>query len=117
MGSFSGGGGRQTLGDTLEQRGAKVTYCELYTRVIEPGNLELARRHAKDTDCLVVHSGELLQAMVDPKNLSVPLVVPSDRIAGMAQQLGYQTVVVADNALPESMHRAVQGYFNRADGV
>ena len=114
---FRGGGGRQTLGETLEQRGAKVSYCELYNRVIESGSLERARQQAKTTGCLIAHSGELLQAMADPENLLVPLVVPSNRVAAMAQEMGYQSIVVADNALPESMYRAVEGYFKTAENV
>ena len=114
---FRGGGGRQTLGETLEQRGAKVSYCELYNRVIESGSLERARQQAKTTGCLIAHSGELLQAMADPENLLVPLVVPSNRVAAMAQDMGYQSIVVADNALPESMCRAVEGYFKTAENV
>ncbi len=114
---FRGGGGRQTLGETLEQRGAKVSYCELYNRVIESGSLERARQQAKTTGCLIAHSGELLQAMADPENLLVPLVVPSNRVAAMAQDMGYQSIVVADNALPESMYRAVEGYFKTAENV
>lgn len=114
---FRGGGGRQTLGESLKQRGAEVSYCELYNRVIEPSSVELAQRQAKETDCLIAHSGELLQAMADPENLSVPLVVPSDRVAAIAQHLGYKKIMVADNALPESMYRAVQGYFKAAENV
>ena len=114
---FRGGGGRQTLGETLEQRGAKVSYCELYNRVIESGSLERARQQAKTTGCLIAHSGELLQAMADPENLLGPLVVPSNRVAAMAQDMGYQSIVVADNALPESMYRAVEGYFKTAENV
>lgn len=112
---FRGGGGRQTLGDTLQQRGAKVTYCELYNRVIKPDNLLLAQRQADDADCLIAHSGELLRAMAEPADASLPVVVPSERVADMARQLGYQTTVVADNALPESMHRAVLEYFKAAE--
>ena len=114
---FRGGGGRQTLGETLEQGGAKVSYCELYNRVIEQGSLKRARHQAKTTDCLIVHSGELLQAMADLENVAVPLVVPSDRVAAMAQEMGYQSIVIADNALPESMYRAVEGYFKTAENV
>lgn len=112
---FRGGNGRQTLGDTLEQRGAKVVYCELYNRVIEPDNLLLAQRQAHETDCLIAHSGELLRAMAAPADASIPVVVPSQRVADMARQLGYSIIVVADNALPESMHRAVLGYFKAAE--
>ena len=111
---FRGGGGRQTLGDTLRQRGAKVTYCELYHRVIEPLNLALALRQAQDTDCLIIHSGEILRAMAESAALAVPVVVPSERVANMAQDLGYRTVVVAENALPESMYKAVQTVFKIA---
>lgn len=111
---FRGGGGRQTLGDTLQQRGANVTYCELYHRVIEPLNLALALRQAQDTDCLITHSGEILRAMAESAALAVPVVVPSERVANMAQELGYQTVVVAENALPESMYKAVQTVFKIA---
>lgn len=109
---FRGGGGRQTLGDTLQSRGAKVTYCELYNRVIEPESLILAQRQAQETDCLIVHSGELLGAMAESENLAVPVVVPSERVAHMARQLGYKTIVVAGNALPEAMHRSAVEYFN-----
>ena len=108
---FRGGGGRRTLGDTLQQRGANVTYCELYHRVIEPLNLALALRQAQYTDCLITHSGEILRAMAESAALAVPVVVPSERVANMAQDLGYQTVVVAENALPESMYKAVQTVF------
>jgi len=111
---FRGGEGRQSLGDTLQQRGAKVTYCELYHRVIEPLNLALALRQAQDTDCLITHSGEILRAMAESAALAVPVVVPSERVANMAQELGYQTVVVAENALPESMYKAVQAVFKIA---
>tara|TARA_B110000046_G_scaffold183875_1_gene220977 strand:+ start:491 stop:1240 length:750 start_codon:yes stop_codon:yes gene_type:complete len=109
---FRGGGGRQTLGDTLKSRGANVTYCELYSRVIEPESLALAQSQAHQTDCLIAHSGELLGAMAESGNFSVPVVVPSQRVAHMARRLGYEIVVVADNALPEMMHRATVEYFN-----
>jgi hypothetical protein len=36
------------------------------------------------------------------------LVVPSERVAAMGRELGYNHISVADNALPESMFRAVQ---------
>jgi uroporphyrinogen-III synthase len=54
-----------------------------------------------------VHSGELLQAMDIPADKHIPLVVPSDRIAQNARELGYLKVQVAENALPQSMYKAV----------
>ena len=43
-----------------------------------------------------------------PQDKHIPLVVPSDRIAQAACKMGYLTVAVADNALPQSMFKAVQ---------
>ena len=102
-----GGRGRQTLGDELAKRGAKVTYAELYRRNIDAKNLVEAQNFASQASCIVVHSGELLQAMGSPADKRIPLVVPSDRIAQLAQEMGYQSVQVAQNALPSSMYEAV----------
>ncbi|MGB1327645.1 MAG: uroporphyrinogen-III synthase [Porticoccaceae bacterium] len=103
-----GGQGRKTLGEELAQRGAMVEYCELYQRQIHSQNLLQAKNFMPSAGCLVVHSGELLQAMDIPKDKHIPLVVPSDRIAQMAQSMGYLTVEVAENALPQSMFKAVK---------
>lgn len=107
---FRGGGGRTTLGDTLASRGAAVTYCELYRRVIEQNKLIEAQALIHQASCLVAHSGELMQAMGPASNNSIelPLVVPSDRVAEISRKLGYSNVQVAKNALPESMFEAVQ---------
>ena len=102
-----GGQGRQTLGEELTRRGASIEYCELYQRQIQPQKLVEAKQFMSEAGCLVVHSGELLQAMDIPQNKHIPLVVPSDRIAHMAHKMGYHSVQVAENALPKSMFRAV----------
>lgn len=104
---FRGGGGRTTLGDTLASRGAAVTYCELYRRVIDAVKLEEAKTLITSCGGLVAHSGELLQAMGSAIDDQLPLVVPSERVATMARELGYINIQVAENALPESMARAV----------
>ena len=102
-----GGSGRKTLGDELVRRGAQVTYAELYHRNIDSNHLIEAQNFVPQASCLVVHSGELLQAMGVPADKHIPLVVPSDRIAHLAQEMGYQSVQVAQNALPSSMYEAV----------
>lgn len=104
---FRGGEGRQTLGSELIERGAKVVYCNLYQRVIEPDQVEQAQAYLKQASCLVAHSGELLQGMGDNAVSHIPLVVPSARIAELAGQMGYTDIEVAQNALPESMFDAV----------
>ena len=36
------------------------------------------------------------------------VVVPGERVAGIARELGYQRIVSAENALPEAMLAAVE---------
>jgi uroporphyrinogen-III synthase len=103
---FRGAGGRTTLADTLTSRGAIVSYCDLYRRVIDP--VILAQAQLEQYLCLVAHSGELLQAMGPARTVDTRLVVPSERVAAMGRELGYSHISVADNALPDSMFRAVQ---------
>lgn len=105
---FRGGGGRTTLGETLESRGASVSYCELYQRIIEPDKVLEAQALLPETGCIVAHSGELLQALGLSSCSSTALVVPSQRVAEMACDLNYQNIHIAENALPESMFKAVQ---------
>jgi uroporphyrinogen-III synthase len=102
-----GGSGRQTLGDELVRRGGQITYAELYQRNIDAKHLVEAQNFSSQSSCVVVHSGELLQAMGVPADKRIPLVVPSDRIAQLAKEMGYQSVQVAQNALPSSMYEAV----------
>ncbi len=108
---FRGCGGREILGETLMKRGARVDYCELYRRVINPDQAMLARQQLAQSDCLVAHSGELLQALgeqVGEPGAVTPVVVPSERVAEIARELGYQNIISAENALPESMFAAVE---------
>jgi uroporphyrinogen-III synthase len=101
---FRGCGGREILADTLTERGARVEYCELYRRVIDTRQAALARQ--QKADCLIAHSGELIQAMGAAEETlfaDTAVVVPSDRVAEIARQLGYRRVFSAENALPEAM--------------
>jgi uroporphyrinogen-III synthase len=105
---FRGGAGRTTLGETLENRGASVSYCELYQRIIDPDRLLEAKALLPEISCIVAHSGELLQALGNANSSTATLVVPSQRVAEMARNLNYKNIHVAENALPESMFKAVQ---------
>lgn len=108
---FRGRGGREILRDTLIERGARVDYCELYERVINPEQVLLAREQLQQTDCLVAHSGELLTALGEQSGepgADTVVVVPSERVAEIARELGYRNIVSAENALPESMLAALQ---------
>ncbi|MDG0968914.1 MAG: uroporphyrinogen-III synthase [Porticoccaceae bacterium] len=111
---FRGSAGRETIKDALTARGATVEYCDVYHRVVNPQQVLLAQQQMHKTDVLVAHSGELLQAIGPLKMLrpslyenSFTVIVPSQRIAEIAYDLGYGLVKVADNALPESMFAAL----------
>ncbi len=108
---FRGCGGREILAETLIERGARVDYCELYRREIAPQQALAARQQLPQVDCLVAHSGEMLQAIGDisaAPGADTVVVVPGERVAGIARELGYQRIVSAESALPEAMLAAVE---------
>ncbi len=102
-----GEGGRALLAETLTARGAVVTHCIAYKRIVptidiaayaflfDPGAL-----HA--IVCASYDSVAHLKILCTPKYWSalrhIPLVVVSERIQMLAQQLGFQTIWVAANA-------------------
>jgi uroporphyrinogen-III synthase len=114
---FRGDGGREHLAETLQERGAEVTYAEAYRRAIpdlDPEPLE-AQLKAGAIDAVTVTSGESLHnlvAMVGPQwrraLLRTALVVGATRVAERARELGFQgTVGTADDPTDAAMFRAV----------
>ncbi|AEW44804.1 uroporphyrinogen-III synthase [Serratia symbiotica str. 'Cinara cedri'] len=113
-----GNGGRSLLGDTLGKRGAKVSYYECYQRspVHYDGNKQCSYWQRIGIDTLVVTSGEMLQQLYtlvpdyyrSSWLLRCRLIVVSDRLAIMAQELGWDTICVADNADNDALIRALQ---------
>ena len=114
---FRGAGGREFLAASLRERGADVEYVEAYRRARPKDDAGWLRPHWNrgEIDIIVVNSVESLQnlyAMVgelDRKHLlSTPLLVASDRIVPVAQQLGFQhPPLVADNATDEAVLTAL----------
>lgn len=104
---FRGGEGRQTLGAELANRGAKVAYCNLYQRLLDPLKVAEAQAFVSEAGCLIAHSGELLQGLGPGDESHIPIIVPSARIAEQARQHGYTDIQIAENALPQSMFNAV----------
>ena len=116
---FRGSTGQDTLKHKLTLRGAKVEYCNLYQRVLNIGQKESILRELPTIDCMIAHSGELLEALgvwgdmekfAEGNEFSV--LVPSDRVAEIAVKLGYSSVVVAKSALPEEMLAALDKSFS-----
>ena len=97
-----GRGGLALLRDTLLARGAEVQLFEAYERVAM-ADVEL-RHNWAPPDCIVVSSGEGLQALLaaaDSQAIpvrTVPILVPSNRVALLAHELGVARVIVCAGA-------------------
>jgi len=115
---FKGVDGRKLLADELRARGAEVTTIAVYRRVC-PGEPDAARLRATCAalDAVVVTSGEALnnlREMLGPTHRDwlarVPLVVASERIAGIARGLGAgQPLIVARRAADGALAEALDG--------
>lgn len=113
-----GNGGRRLLGDTLRERGAAVSYYECYQRspVYYDGNEQSVHWQRAGVDTLVVTSGEMLQQLYTlvPDYyrslwlLRCCLVVVSERLATLAQDLGWSTIRVADSADNDALIRVLK---------
>ena len=113
-----GNGGRELLAETLTARGADVTLCECYQRcaIHYDGAEEAMRWQSREVNTLVVTSGERLQhrwtliPLWDRERwlLTCRLLVVSERIAKLAQELGWQDIQVADGADNDALLRALQ---------
>ena len=109
-------GGRELLAGTLRARGAQVDYLEAYRRT--PVDYDAAgfceRLKTAGVNVLTVTSSESLhrlQTMLadNKEQMSLlPLLVPSERIALQARELGFVKVVNANGADPENFLRALE---------
>ena len=102
-----GNGGRDLIYQALEDLGAKVTYCETYQRQSKSfdGSIKAKEWQEKNVDTLVVTSGEQLTFFTSQFTntdldwvLTCRLLVPSERINQIGQQLGYQHIETVGGA-------------------
>ncbi|SIS86460.1 uroporphyrinogen-III synthase [Neptunomonas antarctica] len=115
-----GTGGRNELADTLSARGAEVEYANLYDRTCP----KYDDTHIKSTiynfplSSILITSGEALnnfvtvaqgsQQQFSTDSLhSICLVVPSERIAAQARQVGFSRITVAQGPDDLSMVTAL----------
>lgn len=117
-----GGGGRDLIERTLTERGARVSCCPLYRRAIPPQASEQLRWWMLDVSTgdtgvvVTAHSGESLQNLVSvaeqvgslTKLQSLALVVPGERVATQAAELGFGKVITALNASDAAMQAALE---------
>jgi len=120
-----GEGGRETLREALEHRGARVDELACYRRcppAVPAG--ELARNLARwGIEVVLVTSGEglaNLQLLLTPAETSklkhMALIVPSERVARLAQAAGFDRVFTARNASDTAMLHALRQWSNRTGG-
>jgi|ERR671923_3058245 uroporphyrinogen-III synthase len=107
---FRGEGGRELLAERLRERGAEVEYAEVYRRVKPTIDEDILRAywgdHGEEIQIVLITSAEglnnLLQMMGeahrDKELLATPLLVMSERIAVLAQGLGFEAVVAKDTS-------------------
>lgn len=122
---FKGQGGRALLAEALRARGAEVSECPLYRRVLpDAASRALPGILAHEAiGAVMVSSGETLQhlvALLGPGAAGtiaagITLVVPGERVAALARQHGFSRVRVAHAAtdaamLDELAHLAATGY-------
>ncbi|MCG8041263.1 MAG: uroporphyrinogen-III synthase [Candidatus Thiodiazotropha endolucinida] len=110
-----GEGGRALLGDTLQARGAKVRYAEVYRRVRPAPHTEaLLAGWGENVQLVTTTSREILQNLVEivgeagwSKLSQTPLVVISERMEQEAQRLGFSTIIRASGADDRSLMQAI----------
>ena len=100
-----GNGGRETLATCLRERGAKVEYLEVYTRIKPCHNDSTAKELLEQGNlhAITITSSEALLnllAMFDQalhsKLHAVPLIVISYRIKKLAEQSGFKHIAVTE---------------------
>jgi uroporphyrinogen-III synthase len=110
-----GEGGRRLLGDSLQARGAKVRYAEVYRRFKPVADATALLQHWQAAvNIVTVTSAEVLDnlvAMLGEPGASLlrltPLMVISERMAARARELGFKQVLQAAGADDASVMRAL----------
>ena len=115
-----GCGGLEQLPKELIQRGAEVSFAEVYERKKPDYDTQIKRQQVSQNwaelaiSDITVTSNESLQNLYDMlempgKNemLKTHLIVPSQRCAQLAKQLGFQSCSVAQSASNQHMIEAI----------
>ena len=112
-----GNDGRDLIARTLASRGALVHYCATYERHYPDLDGDALIRHwqAARLDSLLITSGELLQRLLalvpgpqHPWLYDRLLVVPSPRVAEMAEGAGFTRIVIAQGASNQALVAALE---------
>jgi uroporphyrinogen-III synthase len=116
---FRGEGGREWLAETLRQRGAEVSYAEVYRRVVPQADLAGVVDRAGEIAVVVVTSRDGLRNLTGLAEaagrrdwlLSRQLAVISERVAQQAAALGFaQPALVAPRASDPGLVAAIAAW-------
>jgi uroporphyrinogen-III synthase len=111
-----GEGGREQLATTLRSRGAKVNYLEVYKRIIPriDSSPVVNLLVQQQLDVITITSAEALQNLslmlgeAYHQRLSlIPLVVVSERIRGIAADMGFKRIAVTDSPIDTAILETV----------
>ena len=113
---FRGVGGRELLGNTLIERGAKVVYAAMYQRRKNPIN-SLSQKELANIDILTITSNEGLQNLYDLTNdksalTALPIVVPGTRAHKLATQLGFSVIIQSINATNDACMQSLNHFWS-----
>lgn len=114
---FRGEGGRELLADTLRQRGAEVDYADIYSRSL-PNTAHLQTMQLNSLHAVCVTSNQGLENLIllcdDLDRLKkLPLFVPGQRCAELAQTQGFRIIHIANNATDAAMLSALTAWAKR----
>jgi uroporphyrinogen-III synthase len=116
IGLITAPGGRGLIAERLRERGAIVRTAEVYRRVaVLPSPARLRALNALPGTCaLLVSSAEALNALwrtlEPPARVALarrPCVTSSERLQALAQTMGFDVVIRADNARPAALLSAL----------
>ncbi len=119
---FSGVGGRNVITDSLTERGALVSKVECYRRIQPQYDMAAVWQQwlQADINLIISYSGESLHnlyAMVGEQHrawlLDCPLLVISQRLHKIAQELGFNHVLQASDASDTAMINALIDWYAR----
>lgn len=117
-----GEGGRTTLSDTLRQRGARVDALNLYRRAVPEWSEQRLQQDLVtfDPQVIVALSEETLNNLIalgqntDHTLSRRALLVPAERVAAKARDIGFSTVLVPADMTPDAMRDALANWQRQA---
>jgi len=106
-----GNGGRELLADTLRQRGATISYAEVYERKLpSPDTSQLVQNWSTQINVIIATSNQLLDNLVklvadklQQQLFEKPVLVISPRMQEHASQLGFCSIWLAEGPTNDQM--------------